>query len=52
MTGTGGWIGGPGCLPAVMMALEDVNSNSDLLPGYELVLHQNDSHVELSFRSY
>lgn len=28
-----------------MMALEDVNSRSDLLPGYKLKLHWNDSEV-------
>lgn len=28
-----------------MMALEDVNSKADLLPGYKLKLHWNDSEV-------
>lgn len=45
ISGTGGWLGGQGCLPAVKMALEDVNKAKNLLPGYELVLHQNDSQV-------
>lgn len=43
MKGTGGWLGGQGCLPAAMMALNDVNEEEDLLPGYELKMHWNDS---------
>ncbi|KAK6766558.1 hypothetical protein RB195_026066 [Necator americanus] len=40
--GSGGWAGGQACLPAVQMALEDVNSRPDVLPGY--VLHMNTSN--------
>ena len=36
------------CQPSAMMALEDVNSRPDLLPGYKLKLHWNDSEVYLS----
>lgn len=43
MTGTGGWIGGSGCLPAALMALDDVNERKDLLPGYKLQLTFKDS---------
>lgn len=43
MKGTGGWLGGQGCLPAAMMALRDVNSDPSLLPGYRLRMHWNDS---------
>lgn len=43
MTGTGGWIGGYGCLPAATMALADVNARADLLPGYKLELTYKDS---------
>lgn len=43
MSGTGGWIGGSGCLPAAMMALDDVNARQDLLPGYKLQLTYKDS---------
>lgn len=43
MSGTGGWIGGSGCLPAALMALDDVNARSDLLPGYKLELTYKDS---------
>lgn len=43
MTGTGGWIGGSGCLPAALMALDDVNAREDLLPGYKLELTFKDS---------
>lgn len=43
MTGTGGWIGGSGCLPAALMALDDVNAREDLLPGYKLEMTHKDS---------
>lgn len=43
MSGTGGWIGGSGCLPATMMALDDVNARQDLLPGYKLEITYKDS---------
>ena len=43
--GHGGWLGGQGCLPAALMALEDVNNRSDLLSGYKLRLHWRDSQV-------
>ncbi len=41
----GGWAGGRACLPAVQMALEDVNKRVDILNNYELVLHYHDSKV-------
>lgn len=43
--GDGGWQGGQACMPAAKMALEDVNKRKDLLPGYILKLHGNDSQV-------
>ncbi|CAG7718589.1 unnamed protein product [Allacma fusca] len=46
INGTGGWQGGQACKPAADMALEDVNANKDLLPGYKLHLHWNDSECE------
>ena len=47
MNGTtgSGWLGGQGCLPAAMMALEDVNNNEDLLAGYYLNITWNNSQV-------
>uniref|UniRef100_A0A914UIZ6 G-protein coupled receptors family 3 profile domain-containing protein n=1 Tax=Plectus sambesii TaxID=2011161 RepID=A0A914UIZ6_9BILA len=42
----GGWAGGQACLPAVQMALEDVNKRPDILDGYELVLHYYDSKCQ------
>ncbi len=33
-----------------MMALDDVNSRMDLLPGYKLKLHWNDSEVLYSHK--
>ena len=47
ISGTGGWQGGQGCLPAARMALNDVNDEPYLLPGYRLVLHWNDSQVSV-----
>ena len=35
------------CEPAAKLALEDVNAKKDLLPGYTLRLHWNDSGVSL-----
>lgn len=48
-SGHGGWLGGQGCLPAALMALEDVNNRSDLLSGYKLRLHWRDSQVMICF---
>lgn len=45
MQGKGGWQGGQACQPAAELALEDVNSKSDLLPGFKLTLYSNDSEV-------
>jgi len=44
---SGGWAGGIGCRPAVEIALADVNSNPDVLPGYELALTFVDSKVRV-----
>ncbi|XP_017776421.1 PREDICTED: gamma-aminobutyric acid type B receptor subunit 1 [Nicrophorus vespilloides] len=46
IAGKGGWQGGQACMPAANLALEDVNSRKDLLPGYILKLHSNDSECE------
>lgn len=45
MQGEGGWQGGQACMPAAELALADVNARPDLLPGYKLRLHSNDSQV-------
>lgn len=45
INGKGGWQGGQACMPAARLALEDVNKNTDLLPGFKLILHSNDSEV-------
>lgn len=45
IAGKGGWQGGQACMPAARLALEDVNSQKDLLPGFKLTLHSNDSEV-------
>ncbi|NP_001308593.1 gamma-aminobutyric acid type B receptor subunit 1 [Tribolium castaneum] len=46
INGKGGWQGGQACMPAANLALEDVNRRKDLLPGYALKLHSNDSECE------
>ncbi|XP_035222083.1 gamma-aminobutyric acid type B receptor subunit 1-like isoform X2 [Stegodyphus dumicola] len=43
INGTGGWLGGQGCLPAALMALDDVNARPDLLPGYSMKMPYYDS---------
>lgn len=45
MEGEGGWQGGQACMPAAELALADVNARSDLLSGFKLRLHSNDSKV-------
>ncbi|CAD6241162.1 GSCOCG00009184001-RA-CDS [Cotesia congregata] len=44
--GEGGWQGGQACMPAANLALIDVNREKNLLPGFELKLHSNDSECE------
>ncbi|GBP61581.1 Gamma-aminobutyric acid type B receptor subunit 1 [Eumeta japonica] len=48
MAGEGGWQGGQACMPAAQLALADVNARPDLLPGFKLMLHSNDSKVSLT----
>ncbi|KAL3277320.1 hypothetical protein HHI36_012671 [Cryptolaemus montrouzieri] len=51
IAGEGGWQGGQACMPAANLALEDVNARKDLLPGYILKLHSNDSEVIINFET-
>ena len=44
MTGTG-WISGGACIPAVLMALRDVNNHPGLLTGYNLSYSLADTQV-------
>lgn len=46
--GSGGWAGGEACLPAVQIALQDVNDNANILPGFTLKLHYHNSKVRFS----
>ncbi|KAK2584146.1 hypothetical protein KPH14_006578 [Odynerus spinipes] len=46
IAGEGGWQGGQACMPAVKLALHDVNHEKNLLPGFILKLHSNDSECE------
>ncbi|CAG5115624.1 unnamed protein product, partial [Candidula unifasciata] len=43
---SGSWAGGVGCLPAVKMALEDVNNRTDILPDYKLEMQFDDSQCK------
>lgn len=52
MEGEGGWQGGQACKPAAELALADVNARSDLLSGFKLLLHSNDSKVILIYRTF
>lgn len=47
MEGEGGWQGGQACKPAAELALADVNERLDLLSGFKLYIHSNDSKVNL-----
>ena len=42
---SGSWPGGLGQLPAVMMGLEDVNSDPSILPGYTIHMTVNNTQV-------
>ncbi|GAB0089072.1 gamma-aminobutyric acid type B receptor subunit 1 [Sergentomyia squamirostris] len=46
IAGKGGWQGGQACMPAAKLALDDVNNQTNLLPGFKLILHSNDSECE------
>ncbi len=41
----GPWPGGIGILPASLMALEHINANPNILPGYRLNMIWNDTKV-------
>ena len=43
--GVEGWQGGQACEPAANLALQDVNAQPNILPGYTLKLHWDDSGV-------
>ncbi|KAG5676273.1 hypothetical protein PVAND_006121 [Polypedilum vanderplanki] len=51
IAGKGGWQGGQACMPAAYLALEDVNKKKDLLPDFQLTLHNNDSEAMLVYKS-
>lgn len=49
IAGKGGWQGGQACMPAARLALDDVNKQPNLLPGFKLILHSNDSEVSSQY---
>ncbi|CAD5231482.1 unnamed protein product [Bursaphelenchus xylophilus] len=44
--GAGGWPGGQACLPAVEMALHDINNSPDILPGFHLKSHNHNTKCQ------
>ena len=46
MNGSSGWLGGQGCLPSAVMALNDINSNHPIINQYKLTLHWNNSQCD------
>ena len=46
----GGWPGGQACLPSAIMALNEVNLNAKVLPGYKLELNWFNSEVGIFFK--
>ena len=48
----GAWYGGQSLLTSVRMGLEEVNRRNDILPGYKLVLHYEDTKVRLNSKLY
>ena len=47
--GPGGGWDGSGCVPAIQMALDDINDREDILPEYELRPIWNDTKVNFIF---
>ncbi|KAK3088710.1 hypothetical protein FSP39_022744 [Pinctada imbricata] len=43
---SGSWAGGQGCLPAIEMALDDLNTNTEVLHDYRLNMEFNDSQCQ------
>lgn len=46
----GGWPGGQACLPSAIMALNEINMNASILPGYKLNLNWFNSEVRRRHR--
>ena len=42
---SGSWAGGVACKPAIKLALDMVNNQTDILPNYHLTMQSNDSQV-------
>ena len=42
---SGSWPGGQAVRPAAELAIQDINDNPEILPGYELVLISKDTQV-------
>merc|ERR1719150_3393549 len=50
--GSEGWQGGQACLPAALLALEDVNREVDLLPDYHLAMTNKDDECDSGLGAY
>jgi len=52
ISGSEGWQGGQACLPAALLALEDVNRKVDLLPNYHLDMTNKDDQCDSGLGAY
>merc|ERR1719211_242052 len=50
--GSEGWQGGQACLPAALLALEDVNNNKDILTNYHINLATKDDECDSGLGAY
>jgi hypothetical protein len=48
----GSWPGGQSCLPSAIMALNEVNLNDSILPGYRLNLDWYNSEVSFNYNKF
>ncbi len=43
---SGSWAGGQAVMPAAELAVQDINANPEILPGYELAIISKDTQVK------
>eukprot|EP00090_Calanus_glacialis_P036355 TRINITY_DN6204_c0_g1_i1.p1 TRINITY_DN6204_c0_g1~~TRINITY_DN6204_c0_g1_i1.p1 ORF type:complete len:896 (-),score=194.35 TRINITY_DN6204_c0_g1_i1:234-2846(-) len=52
ISGSEGWQGGQACLPAALLALDDVNKNTDILKNYHINLAAKDDECDSGLGAY
>jgi len=52
ISGSEGWQGGQACLPAALLALDDVNKNKDILKNYHINLAAKDDECDSGLGAY